>query len=144
MNLTLIRKEKTLYLTLFRNIFLTDRTLGKLFQNGEFFCHTLEDASRPVKIKGETCFSTGVYEVIVTMSPRFGRLMPLIMGIRDYNGVRFHGGNEPEDTDGCPLVAKKTDGFKIWSTVEKELTELISEYDKCILTVVNDINGVTK
>lgn len=135
---------KTLHLTLFRNIFKTDRTLGKLFAQGEFFCHTLEDASRPVKIKGETCFETGVYEVEVTRSPRFKRLMPLIKNVPRYIGIRFHGGNDPDDTDGCPLVANNTDGDKIWGTAEAELTEMILKYDRCILTVVNDIEGVTK
>lgn len=40
--------------------------------------------------------------------------------------VMFHGGNDHEDTEGCPLVARSWDGRdKIHGSLESDLTALI-------------------
>ena len=75
-----------LKLLLVREIKTSKQTHGRLFkvdENGkrDFLCYTLEDAERPVKIKGETAIPTGTYTVIVTMSPRFKKELPLIMNV---------------------------------------------------------------
>lgn len=84
-----------------------DRTLGELLVDGRHECYTLEDRLRPdsaPKIPGETAIPAGLYRVLVTWSPRFGRQMPLLADVPGFSGIRIHSGNEPEDTEGCVLV----------------------------------------
>jgi hypothetical protein len=79
-------------------------------------CETLEDASTTTKIKGESCIPVGKYEVQITMSNRFKKMLPLLIDVPNFEGVRFHGGNTEADTEGCILVGMHTDGVsKIWN-----------------------------
>jgi len=96
MKLELIRKE-----------FTDHSTIGDLLIDGQFFCYTLEDKVRAVKIPKQTAIPYGTYEVITNYSNRFKRVMPLILNVTGFEGVRIHSGNTDKDTEGCPLV-----GFK--------------------------------
>ena len=78
-------------------------TIGKLFVDGEYLCFTLEDVVRDEKVYGRTAIPEGRYKVIVTMSPRFKRMLPLLEAVPNYSGVRIHPGNTAEDTEGCIL-----------------------------------------
>ncbi len=93
MKLDLIRQE------------LTDSsTIGSLLIDSEFFSFTLEDAVREVKIPGQTAIPYGSYEVITNYSNRFKRVMPLLLNVPGFSGVRIHNGNTAKDTDGCILL----------------------------------------
>ena len=81
-------------------------TIGELYVDGVFECYTLEDIERDVKIKSETAISKGTYKVIITMSNRFKRLLPLLMNVPNFQGVRIHSGNTNHDTEGCILVGQ--------------------------------------
>ena len=71
-------------------------TIGHLFVDGEYFCDTLEDTNRGLndnmstaeilkrKVKGRTAIPRGTYEVRLTMSPRFKRVMPLLMNVKGF------------------------------------------------------------
>lgn len=93
MKLTLIRKQSS-----------ASCTQGELLLDGVHECYTLEDVVRPVKVAGITAIPAGTYKVIVTMSPRFGRLLPLLVDVPGFSGVRIHPGNTSADTEGCILV----------------------------------------
>jgi hypothetical protein len=95
MELKVLRKELT-----------ARSTIGELHVDGKFECFTLEDAVRPVKIKGVTAIPAGVYEVVVNFSQRFQRLLPLLLNVPNFDGVRIHAGNTDADTEGCLLVGK--------------------------------------
>lgn len=90
-------------------------TLGNLYVDGTFFCHTLEDVVRDdgVKIPGETAIPYGMYPVLVTWSPRFQCRLPLIAGVPNFSGIRIHPGNTTDDTSGCVLVGEELDGDKL-------------------------------
>jgi len=81
-------------------------TIGELLIDGIFECYTLEDIERPVKIKAETAISKGTYKVIINQSNRFKRLMPLLLNVPNFEGVRIHAGNTNHDTEGCILVGR--------------------------------------
>jgi hypothetical protein len=83
-------------------------TIGHLYVDGEFLCDTLEDIPRDVKIMNETCIPTGDYKVILNESNRFKRVMPLLLQVPNFEGIRIHAGNSEADTSGCILVGKNT------------------------------------
>jgi hypothetical protein len=124
-----------------RETFTNDSTIGKLYINGAFHCFTLEDRVREVKIPKVTAIPKGKYEVIINFSNRFQQMMPLLLNVPNFQGVRIHSGNYSTDTDGCLLVGstkgvnmignskaqyaklmvalrKATKGEKIWLTIE--------------------------
>ncbi len=81
-------------------------TIGELLVDGIWECYTLEDVERPVKIKNETAISRGTYKVIINKSNRFKRLLPLLLNVPNFEGVRIHSGNTNHDTEGCILVGR--------------------------------------
>jgi len=95
-------------LKLVRDVCGADCTLGKLFVDGEFDCYTVEDVVRPdgVKIAGKTAIPAGRYRVVVNRSPRFGRELPLLENVPNFEGVRIHAGNTAEDTEGCIIPGR--------------------------------------
>lgn len=97
-------------LELKRTYFGEDYTIGKLYINDEYFCDTLEDKVRPdgVKVYGETAIPAGKYKVIMNMSNRFKKIMPLLLNVPNFEGIRIHSGNTDVDTHGCLLLGKNT------------------------------------
>jgi hypothetical protein len=93
MKLEVIRKE-----------FSPISTIGELHIDDVYFCYTLEDTIREVKIQNETAIPYGTYEVVITPSKRFQRDMPLLLNVPNFEGVRMHKGNTDKDTDGCILL----------------------------------------
>ena len=83
-----------------------DVTIGELSVDEVFECWTLEDPVRPdgVKIYGETAIPDGTYTVDITYSPRFKVMMPLLINVKGFLGVRIHAGNTADDTEGCIIV----------------------------------------
>jgi hypothetical protein len=64
-------------------------TQGKLYVDGEFECHTLEDPVRDKKIFGQTAIPAGRYHVEITWSDHFGKLLPLIEHVPNFDGVGY-------------------------------------------------------
>lgn len=81
-------------------------TIGKLFIDDVYFCDTLEDVPRDIKIQNETCIPKGKYKVVLNISNRFKRLMPLLIDVPNFTGIRIHTGSTEKDTSGCILVGK--------------------------------------
>ncbi len=82
---------------------------GKLYIDDVFECYTLEDTDRRLesggtKIQNATAIPRGKYPVTWTMSTRFKKPMPLLIGVPQFSGVRIHAGNSSKDTEGCIIV----------------------------------------
>ena len=91
-----------------------DYTIGRLTdEKGERICNTLEQAWRDynggeLKVPKKSAVPEGTYRVVVTKSPRFGRYLPLLVGVPGFEGIRIHAGNNAEyDSRGCILVGER-------------------------------------
>lgn len=93
-------------LKLNRIFFGSSATIGKLLVNDKHLCDTLEDRVRPEgeKVYGKTAIPEGTYEVKLTHSPRFKKILPEILNVPNFSGIRIHTGNSSKDTEGCILV----------------------------------------
>ena len=81
-------------------------TMGILLIDGVFTCWTLEDVVRPVKIPGETAIPAGRYDVRLSLSQRFQKVLPEVLAVPGFTGIRIHAGNTQADTHGCVLVGR--------------------------------------
>lgn len=81
-------------------------TIGEMTVDGKWECYTLEDKEREIKIKSETAIPKGTYKVIINQSNRFKKLLPLLLNVPNFEGVRIHPGNSNHDTEGCILVGR--------------------------------------
>ena len=106
-------------------------SIGRLFLDGKYFCDTLEDTVRPagVKVPGQTAVPAGTYGLKLNKSPRFGRVIPLLVEVPGFTGVRIHAGNCAADTEGCILVGfNQIKGRLVVSrATEKRLCEKLQE-----------------
>lgn len=113
-------------------------TIGKLYIDGVYFCDTLEDKVRDTnkdgdlndpgetKVMSESAIPYGTYKIIMNMSNRFKRIMPLLLDVKNFAGIRIHSGNKPEHSAGCILVGKNS--IKGGLTESKNYEKLL--YDK--------------
>ena len=83
---------------------------GRLFWTSHYFnhrtnqyaevlhpiCDTLENADYLIPAL--------IYEVGVTQSPKFQRLLPIVRQVPNRTGIRFHRGSRPEHSKGCILI----------------------------------------
>jgi hypothetical protein len=99
-------------LKVIRKIFTEKSTIGDLLIDNIFFCYTLEDKVREIPNKPvsewkkirETAIPYGIYKLILDLSTRFKKIMPHILNVPGFEGVRIHSGNTSLDTEGCLLV----------------------------------------
>jgi len=74
---------------------------GELFNEGQFFCYTLERSGVQIP--------ASIYKLEIRFSPHFQKDLPHLLDVPGRTDILIHGGNEPKDSDGCILV-----GYKEW------------------------------
>ena len=120
-------------LTLNRIFLGTVATIGELWGNDLHLCDTLEDRVRPEgeKVYGKTAIPEGTYEVKLTYSPRFKKILPEILNVPNFSGIRIHKGNQSSKTEGCVLVGtwdgKKEDWISDSKIAFNKLMSLLQE-----------------
>lgn len=112
-------------------------TIGKLYIDGKYFCDTCEDKVRDTnkngvfdeekKVYGETAIPYGTYKVILSMSSRFKRVLPLLLDVPGFSGIRIHSGNTADDSLGCILVGENKQVGKVFNSrnTEKKLMKVL-------------------
>ena len=63
-----------------------------------------EDVTIATLENADFLIPAGLYTLEQTYSPKFKRLMPLVSGVPDRDGIRIHRGTKPEHSEGCVLV----------------------------------------
>lgn len=133
MELKLIRKYKK-----------AEYTIGRLYCNNKYICDTMEPPThgltrlmstkqiRSRKAKyGPTAIPPGHYPLLLTRSVKFGKWLPLLMGVRGYEGIRIHAGNKPSETQGCILPGyNRRKGYLLESTTC--LNNILSMLHDCL------------
>lgn len=95
------------------------RTRGTLFIDGQMECHILEDEVRiddprtpqneGAKIKTRTAIPAGTYQIVMILSPKYGRIMPRLVNVPGFDGILIHSGHDEKDTWGCLLTGQGFD-----------------------------------
>ena len=97
-------------LTLTRTTKRKGCTLGVLVVDGKEMCDTMAPTCRDLKTDRKvtrcTAIPEGRYPVVITLSPKFGKWLPLLLNVPFFEGIRIHAGNLPADTEGCILVGE--------------------------------------
>jgi hypothetical protein len=100
-----------------RNQFTKHSSISDWIIDGQLCYYGLEDVdrqrqadgsiipwTRDLKIPKETAIAYGRYQLITNYSNRFKRVMPLVLGVPDFTGIRVHDGVTAENTEGCLLI----------------------------------------
>ena len=82
---------------LYRITHYFNKRTGLLVERPIYLCDTLENADYLIPAL--------IYKVQVTQSPRFKRLLPVLVQVPGRSGIRFHRGSLPEHSKGCILVS---------------------------------------
>lgn len=141
-------------LHLIRDTFTPDATTGMLRNENGIKMYVLEDTDRKLeqcngdldqiaseKVYGKTAIPRGRYEIVVTMSNRFKRLLPLLKDVPGFEGIRIHPGNAPKDTDGCllPGVARNKDWVSgsvvAFTALFADINRAIEQDEKVFITI---------
>lgn len=118
-----------------------DYTIGRMYINGVRFCDTLEPPVRDMqadgsgKVAGKTAIPAGEYYVQITQSQRFRRLLPLLLNVPHFSGVRIHAGNTVADTQGCILVGENKQVGKVLNS---------RKYEQLLVHRLLDTSGAIK
>ena len=131
-------------LTLKRIALRPTYTIGKLYIDGKYFCDTCEDKVRDTnkngvfdeekKVYGETAIPYGTYKVILSMSNRFKQVLPLLLDVPDFSGIRIHSGNTAKDSLGCIIVGENKQVGKVLNSRKTmgELMQILKSTDEDI------------
>ena len=88
-------------------------TLGEVTVNGKFFSMSMEDRDRGLtqsmnedeilskKVYAETAIPTGRYEIKLSFSNKFKRILPILLNVKGFDGIRMHRLNTAIESHGC-------------------------------------------
>lgn len=92
------KKGKSVHGTLYRVQHRFSQHAGQYKEYLTRICETLENADYLVLPL--------IYKIEVTRSPRFKRLLPILLQVPGRTGIRWHRGTKPQHSKGCILVSE--------------------------------------
>lgn len=108
---------------------------GRLFLDGAFFGYTLENAAAAIP--------EGEFNLYTRFSPKFNS-NKLAIDVPGRSYIQFHGGNTPDDSAGCVLVASdRTEAGNVYGDLSAELytaTREAAEAGRAVLKVRKEYN----
>ena len=138
-------------------------TIGELYINGKFFCHTMEDKDRGLtqnmplaeikkrKVYAKTAIPSGTYKITMDVrSPKFsnyakypnykryGGRLPRLLNVPGFEGILIHIGNDASWSAGCLLVGMNTVKGKVMQSTEtfhKLMSELLKDRRNITITI---------
>lgn len=114
-------------------------TWGRLDINDKFFCNVVEDQLRApgVKIAKLTAIPPGVYKMRLSLSTRFKKILPELLDVPMFLGIRLHGGRDGQDSEGCPCLGFGRIGDILTRTIEasEALVKLLKDSGEAFHTV---------
>lgn len=126
---------------------------GKRFGDGRNYCNALEDFDRgltsemtvdeilAVKVYGKTAIPTGKYRVELSWSAKFKKVLPAVLAVKGFTGIRIHSGNTADDSLGCVLIGQNTKvgmvtESRYWmGLLQKAIADAIARKEKVWLVV---------
>ena len=134
-------------LKLIRDVRANTFTLGTFYVNGTRLGFTCEDADRSLeddkdndgntidqgeKVYGKTAIPLGTYKVILSFSHRFQKLMPEVLDVPQFSGIRIHGANTSDDVLGCVGLGKvrTQDGVANCKDVNDRLITMLQDAEE--------------
>ena len=121
---------KGVKMILIRDSIVNDAVLGSLYVGGVKVCETLENKAKLIPC--------GEYNMNVSKSPKFGRLLPLVHNekVPMRRGIRIHVGNSVKDSSGCILVGFQRNGDRLVNSrnAESVVTGLAANDAKLVIT----------
>jgi len=118
-------------------------TLGMVYFPSGFFCFSLEDEFRKVKVSGETripagsyrlekCFQSGLLNRMRANGWYTFDWIPTICDVPGFKNIRMHNGANEHHTDGCPLVGFVADGKSFTLGRSREcMLEFVERLETC-------------
>lgn len=91
-------KGKSVHGTLYRVQHRFSQHAGQYKEYLTRICETLENA--------DYLILPLIYKIEVTQSPRFKRLLPILLQVPGRTGIRWHRGTKPQHSKGCILVSE--------------------------------------
>tara|TARA_R110002050_G_scaffold60857_2_gene134857 strand:- start:620 stop:1072 length:453 start_codon:yes stop_codon:yes gene_type:complete len=139
---------KKCQLVLERDSFTLNTTQGKLYFNGEFLCHTLENSYK-ANNRNTSSIPCGVYDVRVRTAAESGNFKYvhlLVEEVPKRSYILFHIGNKHQDTHGCILTGLARQGTELITQSLKAHTLLMNvilnnNFDEIELVVKNDLSS---
>lgn len=113
---------------LVRDSFSSGFTAGSLFVDSCPFCNTLEPTAsigKKVTYGKGCCVPPGIYSIDFHYSPKFGKYMLTLCGVRGRSGILIHSGNTSNDTSGCILVGQR-ENISVLSNSRSTLDKLFN------------------
>ena len=113
-------------ITVLRFDYSKNHTKSIIFVNDLFFCFGMEPENKfNNTIKGQRdLIPEGTYQIVLSKSPKFKRVLPEILNVPNNSGIRIHPGNFPSDTSGCLILGTHFDENILFNS-RKKVEELI-------------------
>jgi hypothetical protein len=95
---------------------------------------------KAVKVYGETCIPYGTYKVELSYSPKFKKIMPAILDVKGFTGVRIHNGVDKNSTLGCVIIGKKWQDGKVTKSRDTfaKLMQILQQCNEEIILIISN------